>query len=86
VRDFAARFHGFYRDCRVISDDAASTQARLWLGEACRIGLAAALAILGVGAPEEMARRADAPDGASGASGAHGASDDGVNADLGGPS
>ncbi len=86
VRDFAARFHGFYRDCRVISDDAASTQARLWLGEACRIGLAAALDILGVGAPEEMARRADSPDDASGASGAHGASDDGVNADLGGSS
>ena len=39
VRDFAARFHGFYRDCRVISDDAALTQARLWLAEACRIGL-----------------------------------------------
>jgi len=56
VRDFAARFHGFYRDCRVISDDPALTQARLWLAEACRIGLANALAILGVGAPEEMSR------------------------------
>ena len=31
-------FHGFYRDCRVISDDAALTQARLWLAEACRLG------------------------------------------------
>jgi arginyl-tRNA synthetase len=56
VRDFAARFHGFYRDCRVISDDAGLTQARLWLAEASRIGLANALAILGVGAPEEMTR------------------------------
>ena len=74
VRDFAARFHGFYRDCRVISDDAALTQARLWLAEACRLGLAAALAILGVGAPEEMARRDDAD----------AAADDGVNADAGG--
>jgi arginyl-tRNA synthetase len=54
VRDFAARFHGFYRDCRVISDDVALTQARLWLAEACRIGLANALAILGAHAPEEM--------------------------------
>jgi arginyl-tRNA synthetase len=61
VRDFAARFHGFYRDCRVISDDAAVTQARLWLAEACRIGLANALAILGVHAPDEMSR-ADADD------------------------
>jgi arginyl-tRNA synthetase len=59
VRDFAARFHGFYRDCRVISDDAPLTQARLWLSEACRIGLANALAILGVGAPEEMSRLSD---------------------------
>ncbi|MFA5883588.1 MAG: arginine--tRNA ligase [Acidimicrobiia bacterium] len=60
VRDFASRFHGFYRDCRVISDDAALTQARLGLAEASRIGLANALAILGVGAPEEMTRLDDA--------------------------
>jgi arginyl-tRNA synthetase len=56
VRDFAKTFHGFYRDCRVISDDAALTQARLWLAEASRIGLANALAILGVHAPDEMSR------------------------------
>jgi arginyl-tRNA synthetase len=56
VRDFAREFHGFYRDCRVISEDAALTQARLWLTEACRIGLADALGLLGVHAPEEMAR------------------------------
>jgi arginyl-tRNA synthetase len=62
VRDFAKAFHGFYRDCRVISDDAALTQARLWLAEACRIGLADALAILGVHAPDEMARIVDEPD------------------------
>jgi arginyl-tRNA synthetase len=56
VRDFAARFHGFYRDCRVISDDAVLTQARLWLAEAARIGLADALGLLGVSAPDEMSR------------------------------
>ena len=56
VRDLAARFHGFYRDCRVLSDDAALTQARLWLSEATRIGLANALGLLGVGAPDEMTR------------------------------
>ena len=56
VRDFAKHFHGFYRDCRVISDDDALTQARLWLAEACRIGLADALGLLGVSAPDEMAR------------------------------
>jgi arginyl-tRNA synthetase len=56
VRDFARLFHGFYRDCRVLSEDAELTQARLWLTEACRIGLANALGLLGVGAPEEMTR------------------------------
>jgi len=56
VRDFARAFHGFYRDCRVISEDAELTQARLWLTEASRIGLANALGLLGVGAPEEMTR------------------------------
>ena len=56
VRDFAGQFHGFYRDCRVIGEDDAVTQARLWLIEACRIGLADALGLLGVSAPDEMAR------------------------------
>jgi arginyl-tRNA synthetase len=56
ARDFAAEFHGFYRDCKVLSDDPDLTQARLWLTEACRIGFANALALLGVHAPDEMAR------------------------------
>jgi arginyl-tRNA synthetase len=59
VRDFAARFHGFYRDCRVISDDDALTQARLWLAEASRVALADALGLLGVHAPDEMSRLDD---------------------------
>ncbi len=63
VRDFASRFHGFYRDCRVITDDAALTQGRLWLAEAARVGLADALAVLGVSAPEVMERIADDADG-----------------------
>jgi arginyl-tRNA synthetase len=56
VREFAGRFHAFYRDCRVISEDAARTQARLWLAESCRIGLKHALDLLGVHAPDEMRR------------------------------
>ncbi len=60
VRDLAGRFHGFYHDCRVMTDDADLTQARLWLAEACRIALADALGILGVGAPEAMAHLAEA--------------------------
>jgi arginyl-tRNA synthetase len=62
VRDFARAFHGFYRDCRVLTEDAALTQARLWLTEACRVGLANALGILGVHAPDEMARLDDDTD------------------------
>jgi arginyl-tRNA synthetase len=58
VRDFAARFHGFYRECRVLTEDAELTQARLWLVEATRIGLASALALIGVSAPESMERLA----------------------------
>jgi len=56
VRDFARAFHGFYRDCRVITDDSELTQARLWLSVAARVGLANALGLLGVSAPDEMAR------------------------------
>ncbi len=62
VRDFASAFHGFYRDCRVISEDGELTQARLWLAEATQVGLADALALLGVGAPEEMERLLDDTD------------------------
>jgi arginyl-tRNA synthetase len=40
----------------VLSDDSELTQARLWLAEACRIGLADALTLLGVSAPERMDR------------------------------
>ncbi len=62
VRDFAARVHGFYRDCRVISDDAhAHPGAALARVAAAQVGLANALGILGVGAPDEMARL-DEPD------------------------
>ena len=62
VRDFARAFHGFYRDCRVLSPDAGLTQARLWLAEASRIGLANALGLLGVSAPSEMTRLDDDDD------------------------
>jgi arginyl-tRNA synthetase len=63
VRDFAARFHGFYRDCRVISDDDALSQARLWLAEASRVALVDALGLLGVHAPDEMSRLDEGDDG-----------------------
>ena len=59
ARDFASAFHGFYRDCKVLSDDVELTQARLWLTEGCRVGLANTLALLGVHAPDEMTRLTD---------------------------
>jgi arginyl-tRNA synthetase len=62
VRELAGEFHGFYRDCKVLSDDPELTQARLWLTEACRVGLANALAVLGVNAPDEMSRLDDEED------------------------
>jgi arginyl-tRNA synthetase len=55
VRELADRFHGFYHDCYVIGDVPAElTQARLWLVEAARTGLAIGLDLLGVSAPEAM--------------------------------
>lgn len=56
VRDLAARFHGFYHDCRVMGEGVPPelTQARLWLVEATRIGLRIGLSLLGVEAPEVM--------------------------------
>ena len=55
-QDLAARFHRFYTECRVVSDDAARTQARLWLCRATGTVLANLLGILGVSAPERMDR------------------------------
>lgn len=54
AREVAEAFHSFYRHCRVITEDAGLTQARLWLSDATRQVLANVLAILGVSAPERM--------------------------------
>jgi arginyl-tRNA synthetase len=52
----ATAFHRFYSECRVVSDDDALTQARLWLCVAAKQAIANVLALLGVSAPEEMRR------------------------------
>ena len=69
VRELASAFQGFYRDCPILRDDVPEPQrqARLWLVEAARIGLAVGLDLLGVSAPEQMERfdadsAADDPD------------------------
>jgi arginyl-tRNA synthetase len=56
VRHLASCFHGFYHDCPILADDVdpAVAQARLWLVEGSRIGLAIGLGLLGVSAPEAM--------------------------------
>jgi arginyl-tRNA synthetase len=56
AQDLAARFHRFYTECRVVSDDAALTQARLWLAAGTKQVLANLLGLLGVSAPESMER------------------------------
>jgi arginyl-tRNA synthetase len=55
-QDLAARFHRFYTECRVVSDDAALTQARLWLAAGTKQVLANLLTLVGVSAPESMER------------------------------
>ena len=54
LEDLAAAFSAFYRDCRVVSDDAALTQARLALCVATRAVISDGLGLLGVSAPERM--------------------------------
>ena len=56
AQDLAARFHRFYTECAVLSDDAALTQARLWLSRATKQVIANLLGLLGVSAPETMQR------------------------------
>jgi arginyl-tRNA synthetase len=55
--DVARAFHGFYTECRVLSDDPHLTKARLLLIRAARIVLHNTLALMGVSAPERMEPR-----------------------------
>lgn len=54
LQDLAAQFHSYYNRQRVLVDDAATAQARLYLVNCVRIVLANALHLLGVSAPEKM--------------------------------
>jgi arginyl-tRNA synthetase len=54
VEELASTFSSFYRDCRVVSDDAGVTAARLSLCLATRAVIKDGLGLLGVGAPERM--------------------------------
>lgn len=52
----AAAFHRFYTECRVVTDEDALTQSRLWLCTATKQTIANVLGLLGVSAPEAMER------------------------------
>jgi len=52
--ELASAFSQFYRDCKVLGDDAALSGARLALVDATRSVLANALDLLGISAPDSM--------------------------------
>ena len=54
LQELAALFSQFYRDCHVLSEDAALTGARLRLVRATRQVLANTLGLLGISAPDQM--------------------------------
>ncbi len=54
AEDLAGAFHQFYTVCRVVTDDAALTVARIALVDATRLTLERVLALVGVSAPERM--------------------------------
>jgi len=54
AREVASEFHQFYDACRVLSDDPATTTARLGLCIATKTVLATTLALCGVNAPDSM--------------------------------
>lgn len=62
LKDLATAFHAFYNAERVLVDDAVERNARLALLAAARQVLANGLALLGISAPERMARRDDEAD------------------------
>jgi len=54
MQEVATNFHRFYSECRVVTDDAALTTARLALVSATRVVLANGLRILGISQPVRM--------------------------------
>ncbi len=54
VYELASQFHSYYRAERVITEDAAESQAKLQLLGALRVAIANCLKLVGVSAPEKM--------------------------------
>jgi arginyl-tRNA synthetase len=59
AQEIATRFHRFYTECSVLSDDDEMTQARLWLSRGAQQVIGTLLGLLGVSAPESMDRTDD---------------------------
>ncbi|MGD1120178.1 MAG: arginine--tRNA ligase [Dehalococcoidales bacterium] len=54
AQELATVFHAFYKNCRVVTDDAALTGARLKLVKAAKIVLGRTLKLMGMQAPDKM--------------------------------
>ncbi len=54
AQEMATAFHVFYKQCRVLSDDPALTQARLSLVKATKAVLARTLGLMGMSSPDQM--------------------------------
>jgi len=54
AQQLATSFHAFYKQCRVLTDDADLSATRLALARATKSVLSRTLALMGVGSPEQM--------------------------------
>ncbi len=54
LRDVSSMFHSYYHDNRIVTDDSATTAARLFLSQATRIVLRNGLSLLGISTPDKM--------------------------------
>lgn len=54
LNDIASRFHKFYADCKVLSDDLGLTRSRIALISSTKIVIGNGLNLLGIKAPEKM--------------------------------
>ncbi|MBI1798098.1 MAG: arginine--tRNA ligase [Candidatus Eisenbacteria bacterium] len=59
LMETAAELHRFYHACRVVSEDAPRSRARLRLAAAAAVALRNGLSLMGVSAPERMEREAE---------------------------
>ena len=54
LTDLAAAFHRFYHNHRVVTEDRATSEARLYLCYAVRVIIRSALSLMGISAPDQM--------------------------------